>query len=92
MLKLIGGLIIGAGVIWVVYALMMEVTVKYSSVYNTGLLAERNIYVVIGSAITIIGALVALSGVIVELIEKKESEKLDVLKNISNGLADHLEK
>ncbi|EME1466148.1 hypothetical protein V3510_001425 [Serratia marcescens] len=93
MLKLIGGLLIAVGVISAGYALGMEVTVGYTDrVYNSGLMATREVYTIAGSAIAIIGTLIAMSGVIVELIEKKENEKLDILKNISNGLADHLEK
>ncbi|MGP2836576.1 hypothetical protein ACTVJ2_00125 [Serratia nevei] len=55
-------------------------------------MANREIYTIAGSATAIIGTLVAMTGVIAEFLEKRENEKLDILKNIKNGLADHLEK
>ncbi|BEO80459.1 hypothetical protein SMTE5_14900 [Serratia marcescens] len=93
MLKLIGGLLILVGAIAVGYAIGMEVTVGYvDKVYNSGLMAKREIYTIAGSATAIVGTLVAMTGVIAELFEKSENVKLDILKNINNGLADHLEK
>lgn len=92
MLKLIGAVLLVVGVISIGYALGMEVTVGYvDKVYNTGLIASRLVYVITGSAIAIIGSVAFASGSILESIEKANKEKLDVMKNINNGLADHLE-
>lgn len=93
MLKSIGGILIAVGVISVGCALGMDVTVGYvDKVYNSGLMANREVYTIAGSAIAIIGTLIAMTGFIIERAEKNEKEKLDVLKNINNGLADHLDK
>lgn len=92
MLKFIGALLFAIGAIIVGWALGMEVTVGYvDKVYNTGLIANRLVYTVAGSSIAIIGAIVGVAGLIIESFEKSNSEKLDVMKNINNGLADHLE-
>ncbi|WP_336709902.1 MULTISPECIES: hypothetical protein [unclassified Cedecea] len=92
MLKFIGALLFAIGAIIVGWALGMEVTVGYvDKVYNTGLIANRLVYTVAGSSISIIGSIVGVAGMIMESFEKSNAEKLDVMKNINNGLADHLE-
>lgn len=82
-----------AGVFWVGYAFSMKVTAVYAGdVYNTGLLAVREINVIAGSVVFLVGALSLLIGTVLEKIESTEKQKLDVLININNGLADIIEK
>ncbi|TKI01778.1 hypothetical protein [Martelella alba] len=93
MLKVIGGLLMAGGIIWVLCALGMDVTVGYvDKIYNTGLIANREVNIIAGSSLAIIGTLMAMAGVICRAIEDKEKEKIDILKDINNGLAGYLEK
>ena len=92
MYKAIGGLLAVVGVCWVGYAFSMDVAVGYSEkVYNTGLLAIRQMHALCGSGLTIIGSITFIAGIVVEKIEEISKRKQDVLVSINNGMADYFD-
>ncbi|WP_058912881.1 hypothetical protein [Entomohabitans teleogrylli] len=89
MFKMIGCILLAIGIFWVGYALIMGVTVGYvDKVYNAGLMAHRQIHAIVGSSVSIIGTIFLTVSVIIEKIDFINKEKVDVLKNMNNGLAD----
>jgi len=92
MYKAIGGLLAIVGICWVGYAFSMDVAVGYSEkVYNTGLLATRQLHAMCGSALAIIGSITLIAGIVVEKIEEISKRKQDVLVSINNGIADYFD-
>ncbi|XBS71164.1 hypothetical protein ABK905_09455 [Acerihabitans sp. KWT182] len=89
MLKAIGGLLMAIGIIWMLTALNMDVTVgTINAVYNTGLLANREMSIISGSSVAIIGTIIAMAGAISRVIKDKDQEIIDILKKINNRLPD----
>jgi len=67
MIKTIGALIIAVGIIWTGSAISMDVVVGgIDKVYNSGLIASRQLHAMVGLSITISGIIVIMGGLIIE--------------------------
>ncbi|MDS1985671.1 hypothetical protein ACMGLI_17615 [Enterobacter hormaechei] len=92
MYKAIGGILAAAGVCWVGYALSMDVAVGYyDKVYNSGLLATRQVYALCGTGLAVIGTITVLAGIAIEKLEKLSKQNHEVMVSINNGMADYFD-